>query len=37
VACLDYSVAKGEILCAYRWQGERKLTNDKFVWVGAER
>jgi hypothetical protein len=37
MACLDYSVAKGEILCAYRWQGEQKLTNDYFVWVGAKR
>ncbi len=36
VACLDYSVAKGEILCAYRWQGEQKLTNDHFVWVSAK-
>jgi hypothetical protein len=33
VACLDYSVAKGGFLCAYRWQGERKLRNENFVWV----
>jgi hypothetical protein len=33
VACLDYSVAKGGFLCAYRWQGEQKLRNDHFVWV----
>lgn len=33
VACLDYSVAKGGFLCAYRWQGEQKLKNDHFVWV----
>ncbi len=36
VACLDYSVAKGGFLCAYRWQGEPKLTNDHFVWVGSK-
>jgi hypothetical protein len=36
VACLDYSVAKGGILCAYRWQGEQRLSNDHFVWVGAK-
>jgi hypothetical protein len=35
VACLDYSVAKGGLLCAYRWDGERKLRNDRFVWVAA--
>ena len=35
VACLDYGGAKRELLCAYRWQGEPKLTNDHFVWVGA--
>jgi hypothetical protein len=33
VACVDYSVAKGGFLCAYRWQGEQKLNNDHFVWV----
>lgn len=33
VACLDYSVAKGGLLCAYRWHGERKLNNENFVWV----
>jgi hypothetical protein len=32
VACLDYSVAKGGFLCAYRWQGEQKLSNERFVW-----
>jgi hypothetical protein len=30
VACLDYSVANGGFLCAYRWQGEQTLTNDNF-------
>lgn len=33
VACLDYSVAKGGFLTAYRWQGESQLTPDHFVWV----
>jgi hypothetical protein len=35
VACLDYSVAKGGLLCAYRWDGEQKLANEHFVWVAA--
>ena len=36
VACLDYSVAKGGFLCAYRWNGEQKLSNENFVWVGEK-
>lgn len=35
VACTDYSVAKGGKLCAYRWDGERTLSPDKFVYVDA--
>jgi hypothetical protein len=35
VACLDYSVAKGGQLCAYRWDGERELDAGKFVTVPA--
>jgi hypothetical protein len=35
VACLDYSVARGGFLCAYRWQGERELANEHFVFVNA--
>lgn len=31
VACLDWSVAKGGFLCAYRWDGERALDAGKFV------
>jgi hypothetical protein len=31
VACLDYSVAKGGYLCAYRWDGERALDPSKLV------
>lgn len=41
IACLDYSIAsppteQGAVrgkLVAYRWQGERTLTTDHFVWV----
>jgi hypothetical protein len=36
IACVDYSVAKGGFLCAYRWQGEQKLTKAQFFWVGGE-
>lgn len=35
VACLDYSVAKGGFLCAYRWNGEQNLRNENFVWAGG--
>ncbi len=37
VACLDYSVAKGGALCAYRWDGESQLSNENFVTVEANR
>lgn len=33
VACVDWSVAKGGFLCAYRWDGERELDVGKFVWT----
>ena len=33
VACLDYSVAKGGMLIAYRWDGEHQLSSSKFAWV----
>ena len=35
IACLDYSVAApdGGKLVAYRWEGEQRLSNDKFVYV----
>ncbi len=33
VACLDFSVAQGGFLCAYRWQGEQKLNDAHFVWT----
>ncbi|NYT79697.1 metallophosphoesterase [Alcaligenaceae bacterium] len=41
IACLDYSIAaehtnategRGK-LCAYRWQGERELSAQQFIWV----
>jgi len=34
IACVDYSVAhKAGKLVAYRWDGERVLRKDKYVWV----
>jgi hypothetical protein len=33
VACVDWSVAKGGFLCAYRWDGEQQLDAGKFVWT----
>jgi hypothetical protein len=33
VACVDYSVAKGGKLVAYRWDGEQLLDNSKLDWV----
>lgn len=33
VACVDYSVAKGGFLCAYRWDGEQELLDEKFVYL----
>lgn len=33
VVCLDYSAVKFGRLVAYRFDGERKLSTDKFVWV----
>jgi hypothetical protein len=32
-ACLDYSVAKGGPLVAYRWDGEAELGSEKLEWV----
>jgi hypothetical protein len=34
VVCIDYSVAKGGKLAAYRWNGEAVPVNDNFVCVG---
>lgn len=33
IACLDFSVAKNGLMCAYRFDGESVLTKDKFVTV----
>lgn len=33
VACVDYSVAKGGFLCAYRWDGEQELRDENFVYL----
>ena len=33
-ACLDFSIAKGGVLCAYRHDGEDRLDPSKLVWVG---
>jgi hypothetical protein len=33
--CLDYSVAKGGKLVAYRWDGEAVLDGRKIAWVGG--
>jgi Calcineurin-like phosphoesterase len=33
VACLDYSVAKKGMLCAYQWHGEQTLDDKKFLTV----
>jgi hypothetical protein len=35
VACVDYSVARGGPLCAYRWNGEQKLSAENFVSTDA--
>jgi hypothetical protein len=32
-ACLDFSVAKGGKLCAYRWSGEHELCQSNFIYV----
>lgn len=33
VCCLDFSVAKGGHLVAYRWNGEQQLNKTGFVYV----
>jgi hypothetical protein len=37
LACLDYSAVKYGKLVAYRWNGERRLHPDHFVWVDVPR
>lgn len=33
ICCLDYSVAKGGVLTAYRFDGEKQLKGENLVWV----
>ncbi len=33
ICCLDFSIAKGGVLTAYRYNGERELSGDNFVFV----
>lgn len=33
VACVDYSMGRGEKLVAYRWDGEQRLCDSHFVWL----
>ena len=33
ICCLDYSIAKGGNLCAYRYNGEDRLSNNNFIFV----
>lgn len=35
--CLDYSVAKGGSLVAYRWSGESTLHDSNFVFLKSEK
>lgn len=35
-ACVDFSVAKGGPLVAYRWEGEEELKTENLVWVGSK-
>jgi hypothetical protein len=37
IACVDYSAVKYGRLVAYRWDGERTLNADKFVWIRVPR
>ncbi|WP_447528369.1 metallophosphoesterase [Vreelandella sp. TE19] len=37
IACLDYSAVKYGRLVAYRFDGERELSADRFVWVDVDR
>ncbi|WP_447555960.1 metallophosphoesterase [Vreelandella sp. EE22] len=37
IACLDYSAVKYGRLVAYRYDGERELSADRFVWVDVHR
>jgi hypothetical protein len=30
---VDYSIARGGTLVAYRWDGEQELTRDKYCFI----
>jgi hypothetical protein len=34
-ACLDFSVAKGGFLTAYRWSGEKALSPSNIIYAAA--
>ena len=34
-SCLDFSVANGGFLTAYRWSGEPELCAENLVWVSS--
>lgn len=36
IACVDYSIGKGDKLAAYRWKGEKELKDENFIWVSAK-
>jgi hypothetical protein len=36
VCCLDYSIANNGRLVAYRFDGEKELVNEKFIFVCHE-
>ncbi|MBK7255376.1 MAG: hypothetical protein IPI04_16065 [Ignavibacteria bacterium] len=36
VACVDYSIGTGGKLTAYRWSGEKELSDENFIWVNAK-
>jgi len=35
IACLDYGMGKGGVLCAYRWNGEQVLDPSRFTTIGS--
>jgi hypothetical protein len=37
LACVDYSAVLGGKLVAYRYDGEARLSADRFVWIDIER
>jgi hypothetical protein len=37
VACIDYSAVKNDKMVAYRMDGEKELSPDKFVWIDVDK